>query len=295
MATTIRNPIEWGWDQCKHAVDALDTIGRSWEHAEERERALAGPLPVRRIDIAGFRQTFARAMADFGAYRTDVIFLCVIYPVIGLVVARFLFGYQLLPMLFPLASGFALIGPFAAIGLYEMSRERERGNNVTWVNALAVLRAPNLGAIVGLGLILVAVFLVWIATAYGIQTATLGPEPPRSIAGFLAAVFTTPAGWAMIVIGIGAGFLFAVFAMAISVVSFPLLLDRDIGLGTAIQTSVRAVLANPVPMAVWGLLVAGGLVLGSIPFFVGLIVVIPVLGHATWHLYRQLVPDDKRP
>lgn len=290
MATTIRNPIEWGWDQCRHAVEALDSINRSWEHAEEREQAMAGTLPVRRIPIASLREVFNRAWDDFGAYRTDVIFMCVIYPVVGLVLARFLFGYHLLPMLFPLASGFALVGPFAAIGLYEMSREREKGNPVSWTNALAVLRAPNFGAIFGLGLILVAIFLSWMATAWGIQTATLGPETPLSVGGFLQAVFTTPAGWAMILLGIGAGFLFAVFAMAISVVSFPLLLDRDVSLGTAIRTSVAAVRANPLPMAVWGMIVAGTLVLGSIPLFVGLIVVIPVLGHATWHLYRQLVP-----
>lgn len=292
MATTIRNPIEWGWDQCKHAVAALDAVGRTWEHAEERERDVAGALPVRRIEIAGFREIFAKAAADFGAYRTDVIFLCVIYPIIGVVLARFLFGYQLIAMLFPLASGFALVGPFAAIGLYEMSRMREKGGEVAWVNALAVLRAPNLGAIIGLGLILVALFLVWIATAYGIQTATLGAEPPRAVGAFLAAVFATPAGWAMIGIGIGTGFLYALFAMAISVFSFPLLLDRDIGLGTAIRTSVRAVAANALPMAVWGLIVAGGLVLGSLPLFIGLVVVIPLLGHATWHLYRAVIPED---
>lgn len=290
----IRNPLEWGWDQLRFAAGAMDALGRTWDHAEERERAVSGPLPVRRVGTEQFGEIFRRAAADFGAYRTDVIFLCVIYPAVGILVARFLFGYQLLPMLFPVASGFALVGPFAAISLYEMSRLRERGEKVSWLNAFAVLRAPNLGAVVGLGLILVALFLVWIATAYGIQTATLGPEPPRSVGAFLDAVFTTPAGWAMIAIGIAVGFLFAVFAMAISVISFPLLIDRDVGLGTAIRTSVNAVLTNPGTMAAWGLVVAGLLVLGSLPLFLGLIVVIPLLGHATWHLYRAVIAPQRQ-
>ena len=103
-------------------------------------------------------------------------------------------------------------------------------------------------------------------------------------------MFTTGAGWALIVVGIGVGFLFAVLVLTISVVSFPMLLDRDVGLFTAVATSVLAVVTNPVPMAVWGLIVAGGLVLGSLPALLGLIVVMPVLGHATWHLYRKVVP-----
>ena len=95
---------------------------------------------------------------------------------------------------------------------------------------------------------------------------------------------------AMIVVGVGVGFLFALLVLAISVVSFPLLLDRDVGLYTAVMTSIRAVLANPAPMAIWGLIVAGGLVIGSIPLLLGLAIVMPVLGHATWHLYRKVVP-----
>ena len=93
----------------------------------------------------------------------------------------------------------------------------------------------------------------------------------------------------MIGVGCGVGFLFAVLAFAISVVSFPLLLDREAGVDTAVLTSIRAVIANPAAMAAWGLIVAGGLVIGSIPFFLGLIVVMPVLGHSTWHLYREVV------
>ena len=94
----------------------------------------------------------------------------------------------------------------------------------------------------------------------------------------------------MIVVGVSVGFLFALLVLVISVVSFPLLLDRDVGLAAAVWTSVRAVILNPGPMAAWGLIVAGGLVIGSIPLFLGLIIVMPVLGHATWHLYRKVVP-----
>ena len=106
-------------------------------------------------------------------------------------------------------------------------------------------------------------------------------------------MLATGAGWAMIILGMTVGFFFAVFVLAISVVSFPLLLDRDVGLGTAVSTSVSVVAANPVPMAAWGLIVTAGLLLGSIPLFLGLIFVMPVLGHATWHLYRKTVePAD---
>jgi uncharacterized membrane protein len=157
------------------------------------------------------------------------------------------------------------------------------------VNAFDVFKAPAVGAISVLGLLLIAIFLAWLATAWTIYEYTLGPVPPASVGAFLHDVFRTPQGQTMIVVGVGAGFFFALLAMAISLVSFPLLLDRDIGLDTAIRTSVRAVVANPVPMAVWGLIVAGSLVLGSLPLFVGLAVVVPILGHSTWHLYRKLV------
>ena len=140
-----------------------------------------------------------------------------------------------------------------------------------------------------LGLALLAIFFVWLAAADAIYAATLGPEPPTSFATFLRDVFTTTAGGVMIVVGIFVGFLFALLVLAISVVSFPLLLDRDVGLPTAVLTSLRAVAANPGPMAAWGLIVAAGLALGSIPLFLGLAIVVPVLGHATWHLYRKVI------
>lgn len=284
----IRNPVEWSVDQFKHAALAVESAGRAGRRTRDN---LHSPLPaVRRISIADLGHVLTRGLEDFGACRTDVIFLCVIYPIVGLILARLAFGYEMLPLVFPLASGFALVGPFAAVGLYEMSRRREAGMELTWTDAFGVVNSPSFAAIVLLGLLLMAIFLLWLAAAAAIYQMTLGPEPPTSLVSFVRDVFTTGTGWTMIGVGVGVGFLFALLVLAISVVSFPLLLDREVGVDTAVLTSIRAVAVNPGPMAIWGLVVTGGLVIGSIPFFLGLIIVMPVLGHATWHLYRKVVP-----
>ncbi len=284
----IRNHVERGFDQARLAVLTVGSLGRSVRGSQE-SRDAAMP-PVRRIKAADLGDVLVRGIDDFEAYRTDVIFLCLIYPVVSIVLVWLTFSHGMLPLLFPLASGFALVGPFAAVGLYEMSRRREQGIRITWLDAFGVIRSPRFGTIMVLGLALLAIFLLWLLAANLIYQFTLGPEPPVSIAAFAREIFTTSAGWAMTLIGVSVGFLFAVLVLTISVVSFPLLLDRDVGLATAVRTSIRAVAANPSPMAVWGLIVAGGLVIGSISAFLGLIIVMPVLGHATWHLYRKVVP-----
>jgi uncharacterized membrane protein len=284
---TIRNPVEWSADQLRHAAAAAQSLGRAGRQARTHWRS---PAPaIRRVHMADLKEVLTCGFDDFAACRTDVAFLCVIYPVLGLVMARFAFGQRLLPLLFPLASGFALVGPFAAIGLYEMSRRRERGAAVGWADAFGVVRSPAIGEILLLGLVLVAIFLAWLGTAWAIYALTLGPAPPASVLGFAHDVLLTERGWVLIAVGISVGFLFALLVLATSVVSFPLLLDRETGFDTAVRTSFRVVAANPGPIAVWGLIVAAGLALGSIPLFVGLIVVLPVLGHATWHLYRRVV------
>jgi uncharacterized membrane protein len=280
----IRNPVEWTADQLWLASLTVGSLG----HSVRGSRDIALPA-VRRIKAADLKDVLRRGFEDFGAYRSDVIFICLIYPLAGLVLAWLIFGYQLLPLLFPLASGFALVGPVVAVGLYEMSRRREQGHRITWIDAFGVVRSPGFGAIFVLGLVLLAIFLLWMLAAAVIHQLTLGPESPVSITAFIRDVFTTPAGWTMIVVGVGVGFLFALLVLAISVVSLPLLLDRDVGLYGAVSTSIRAVAANPGPMALWGVIVASGLIIGMVPAFLGLIVVMPVLGHATWHLYRKVV------
>lgn len=287
MSETIKNPVEWGWAQLTRTASAIGSAGPALHHIQD---TLHSPAPtVRRIGIADVKEALVQGFDDFGAFRSDVVFLCVFYPIIGLIFSQLIFGNAMVPLLFPIASGFALVGPFAALGLYEMSLRREQGLPVSWIHAFDVLRAPAFGGIAILGLALVGLFLLWLVAAWAIFELTLGPVAPVSLSAFAHDVFMTPQGWTMIVAGMAVGFVFAVVAMMISVASFPLLIDRDVGLDTAIRTSIKVVTQNPGPMAVWGLIVAGSLALGSIPLFVGLIIVMPTLGHATWHLYRKTV------
>jgi uncharacterized membrane protein len=283
----IRNPIEWGVDQFKYTIFGVESANRGLFQTEA-DALLPFPA-VRRITVADLRDALARGASDFGANRTDVVFLCVMYPVIGVVLASLAAGHHMLPLLFPLASGFALIGPFAGVGLNEISRRREMGIGAGWTDAFRVLSSPSLGAIILLGLVLTTVFFFWLVTAYAIYDLTMGPWLPASPAVFIHDVLLTRPGRELIVIGVGVGFLFAAVVLVISVVAFPLLLDRAVGVEVAVRTSVRAAIVNPGPILLWGLIVAGGLVIGSIPVFVGLIIVLPVLGHSTWHLYRKMV------
>ena len=282
------NPAIWGWERVRLTAGAVGS-----QHPDDLAPTAAAGREIRigRIGVADLRGALASGIEDFGANRTDILALCVIYPVVGLALARLASGANLLPLVFPLAAGFALLGPVAGLGLYELSRRRERGLPAPWTDMFKVLRSPAIGQIALLAIILAGIFGLWLIAAGGIYNATLGPLPPASVGAFAYGVLATPAGWAMIGLGMGVGFLFAVLALSISVVSFPLMLDRHVSLDTAVSASFRAARANPAMIGLWGLIVAAGLVLGSVPFLLGLAIVLPVLGHATWHLYRRIVLD----
>ena len=213
-------------------------------------------LPVvRSISPADLGDVLAKGLADFRAMPTHVIFLSLIYPIAGLAIARWTAGHDIVPLLYPLIAGFALIGPFAAIGLYELSRRRELGLDTSWRHAFDIVHSPSLWSILALGLLLVAIFGVWLAVAHGLYVAHFGEdERPIGLAELARRIFDTPQGRSLIVTGNAVGFLFALASFALSAVSFPLLLDRNVGMATAIVTSLRAILKNPVTMALWGLI-----------------------------------------
>ena len=141
---------------------------------------------------------------------------------------------------------------------------------------------------------LFGIFVLWLLAAHAIFLLTFGEAQPATLYELVRLSFTTRAGWTLILMGNGAGFLFAALTFCVSVVSFPLVLDRNVGASEAVWMSLRVVAANPLVMAVWGLVVASALAIGSLLFLVGLIVVLPVLAHASWHLYRIAVGTKKK-
>ena len=261
-------------------------------HVYFRPEALAAPLKVRPIGPRDCFSALRQGFVDFLEMPTYPAFVGLFYAVAGIALVAMSSFRNALHLVFPFAAGFALIGPFVALGLYELSRRRERGLAVRGGDAFAVVRSPALPSILAFGLLLLAIFAAWIFVAELIYVWLFGPSPPAAALPFITEVLTTERGWLLIVVGGLAGFCFAALALCISVVSFPLMLDRDVGLVPALEASLRVTRANPLAVALWGLIVAVALILGSLPVFLGLAVVMPVLGHATWRLYRSAIERD---
>ncbi len=264
-------------------------------HVLTGTETMPSQVPVRLIGLSDIKYALRKGIDDFMAMPTHLVFLGLIYPLFGIGLGALTFASNALPLLFPLVSGFALIGPVAAIGLYELSRRRELGLDTSLVHVLDVFRSPSLPAIIALGSVLMVIFVTWLLAAQALYWSLYGGMVPESYTGFLYEVITTRRGWTMIVLGHAIGFVFALAAFSIGVISFPMLLDRDVGATCAVQTSLRAIVTNPRPMALWALVVAALLMIGSAPLLVGLAVVMPVLGHASWHLYRRtVVPSGEK-
>lgn len=250
---------------------------------------------IRKITVHDLVYVLRKGWEDFSAKPTIVPMVVVVYAAASLIAFAVYSDYEMLPLIFPIVSGGVLLGPFATIAMAEVSRRRERGLDYHEMRGYDFVHSPSILDIVLLGGLMVAMFFFWMTTAMTVFSMTLGDpwrsldSPAKTLGEFVALVAGTPRGWALMVLGNGLGLLFAVASLCFSAISFPLLLDRAVGIGIAVHTSIRACVENPLVMAVWGLIVTALLVLGSLPALAGLVVVMPVLGHATWHLYRKLV------
>ena len=281
----IRNPIEW---VASAPADAADEVGSASE-AEYWPRAAPAEPGVRRITTDDLRAALTLGLEDFKADRTDVVTLAIVFPIAGLFFAAVAANRHVLPLIFPLIAGFALIGPLASIWLYELSRRREAGEEPRVIDAFGLFHSPQISSILAMGVVQICLFLLWLGAADLIYVRTLGPAMPVSFAGFARATLTTLPGWEMIVVGLGVGFVFAVIALAIGAMSFPMLLDRPVDMLTALRISARALYENPKTLGLWGGIVLAGLVIGSLPALLGIAIVLPILGHSTWHLYRRVI------
>ena len=269
---------------------ATNTIARG------RSARRTKQVPVRNISDDDIRSALRQGLDDFKTFRGDIVFAGLIYTVLGLAAVVMTTSMPLMPFFLPVVAGVGLLGPVAAVGFYELADRRESGDsNLHWFNFLDVRKrrtVDDMGMVAGL---LLAIFFLWLIAAGALYGLIFGWTTPSTVGDFLAMVFTTPKGWALIVSGAVVGAIFGWVVLALSVVSLPMLVDCDVTAGEAVSTSWRAAHANKGEMIRWGLVVGALLVLGSIPLFVGLAFVLPWLGYSTWHLYTRLVDRSALP
>lgn len=244
---------------------------------------------IRRITVSDVFDALAEGYSDFREKPSHYAFVALIYPLAGAIMIAWSAGAELLPLVYPLLTGFALLGPLLALGLMDISRRRERGEDASWAEVPAIFKSPSLPSLLMMSIGLLLIFMVWLFLARGLYDTMVSDNLAPGVFNFMSGILNHPNAVPFLIWSNGLGFLLALVALVVSIVAFPLLLDRDVGVVTAVATSIRASLANPVPVALWGLLVAGLLAIGMATLMVGLVVIVPVLGHATWHLYRKLV------
>ncbi len=246
-------------------------------------------LIIRHPGLGDMQDALRLGIVDFRACHTEVPMLALLAPVAAIMLAAVVTAPSLMPFVFPVCAGFALLGPMATIWFAALSRVREETGSATAEAAAQIFDTQRRITIQNLGLTAIGIYLLWVATAAYIYFHTLGTSGPAHGLDFFVSVVTTAAGWEMTLTGCAAGAIFAVIMLGIGLVSFPLALDRDVSTGQALSTAFIAMARNPAVVFIWGALVASLLFLGSLPALLGLALVMPVLGHSTWHMYRRLV------
>jgi uncharacterized membrane protein len=243
---------------------------------------------VRRISASDIAEALAEGLRDFQAAPFYGLLFGAIYAAGGLAILFSIVALGMSYLAYPLAAGFALLGPFVAAGLYEVSRQREIGGTPSLSGIWSAIRSH--GEIGWMAFVTLFIFVLWMYQVRFLMALFLGLNATfSSLQQFITVVLTTNEGLLFLLVGNLVGAALSLILFSLTVVSFPLLLDRDVDFVTAMITSVRAVATSPVPMIGWAAIIVMLLILSALPFFLGLLVTLPVLGHATWHLYRRVV------
>ena len=261
----------------------------AYERTFKDVQVRSSDIGIRTIGFGDLWRSLREGYDDFNASPTTAVFLTVLFPLFVLLLTLFLVGGNLLHMAFPVVAGLTLIGPVVSVWLFEMSRRRERGLDFSWGSTFDFIHSAAFAPILALSVLMMLLYVGWLYMAQFLYFGLFADDAPVSASAFVSELLTTRRGAGLIVYGLGVGFIFAFTVLAISVVAFPLLLDRPASAATAVAVSIRAVTSNLMVMAAWGLIVIVLLAAGAIAFLVGLAAVLPILGHATWHLYRKVV------
>jgi uncharacterized membrane protein len=244
------------------------------------------------ISAADIRAALAQGIADFARAPAYGLVISALFVLIGQAIAFLLVIWRTPWLIYPFAIGFPLIGPFAAVGLYEVSRRLERGAPLSFVAVFSVVWAQRRRELALMAFVMLFVFWVWMYQVRLLMALFLGRASFSTFDRFFSLILETPQGWTFLAAGHLVGAAMALGLYTITVVSIPLLLDRERDIVTALVTSVRVILASPGPMLGWGTFVWLAVLAASLPFFLGLLAVLPVLGHTTWHLYRRGVARE---
>jgi uncharacterized membrane protein len=251
--------------------------------------APASRLPaVRQITAADVRAAIGQGMKDLARAPLYSLFFGCVFSGFGILISYLLVVVGSSYWVPPLAAGFPLIGPFAAVGLYEISRRLEAREPLDWRSVLGAVLRQGKFQLPSYAFITLFVYLIWVYLAHLIFALSFGLKPLTNVMTSFDLLLSAE-GIGMLVAGTVVGGAIAAFLFSISVTSVPMLLDREIDVISAIVTSVKSVLVNRGAMLFWGITIAICCALAMLPMFIGMIVVFPVLGHASWHIYRRSV------
>lgn len=262
--------------------------------SEEKEAVAVRSRPpampqINTITFADIGEVLRMGLADFARAPLFGLFFGGVYTLGGIIIALSLSVWNIPWMIYPVAIGFPLVGPFVAVGLYEVSRRLEQGRPLVWREVIGVIWLQRQREVAWMAFVILFVFWVWMYQVRLLVAIMLSQMSFSTLQRFIDVILTTPAGWTFLAVGHVVGAVLALILFSITVVSIPLLMEREVDFVTAMITSVKAVTTNAVPMLAWGVFVTLAVIVSSVPLFLGLLVTLPVLGHATWHLYRKAV------